>query len=296
MRILLTGATGFVGSHLARALHLDGHQVFALVRAGSNLKEIGSFLPPERLFSVDASGFCFEEALAGLQPRGVIHLASRFLAQHQPADIPDLFQANLLFAARVLEAAVRSGCRWFINTGTSWQHFRDASYNPVNLYAATKQAFEAVIRYYVETSSIKACTLKLFDTYGPRDTRTKLFSLLRRTARSGEPLAMSKGDQLLDLVYIDDVTAAYLKAAAWLETILEDKTRCTVFSVSAGRRYALREVVAIYSSIRGVSLDIRWGERPYRKREVMAPWSRGRPVPGWKAEISLEEGIRRIES
>ena len=135
-------------------------------------------------------------------PEIVFHLASLFLAQHTLEDIERLVQSNLLFGVQIAEAITLQGVTKLINTGTSWQHYENEDYNPVCLYAATKQAFEDMLKFYVEASKLKVITLKLFDTYGPDDSRPKLFTLLRKVAQEQTELAMSPGEQLIDLVYM----------------------------------------------------------------------------------------------
>lgn len=291
MKALLTGATGFIGRHLVRRLASEGHEVHAVLRAGRPRAErtIG-----QRVIAHvhDGTTGGLIEIMEAARPDVVIHLASRFVAEHRPDDIEELVSSNLLFATQLVEAMAIHQIRSFINTGTSWQHYRDEVYNPVCLYAATKQAFEAVLRHYVESCGLRALTLKLFDTYGPGDRRGKLFSLLGQAARTGEPLEMSPGEQLLDLVYIDDVVDAFLLAADCLAETSGPAGQ--TYAVGSGRPVSLREVVRSYCEIAGVGLDVRWGSRPYRAREVMIPWSQGTPVPGWTAKISLREGIRRM--
>jgi len=135
--------------------------------------------------------------------------------------------------------------------------------------------------------------LKLFDTYGPDDPRPKLFALLKKVADRGEPLAMSPGDQLIDIVYIDDVVKAFVLSA---EQLMQDSiSGHESFAVSSGKPVRLRELVDIYSRVSGRTIPVVWGGRPYRPREVMLPWSCGNVLPGWSPEIGLEEGIRRME-
>ena len=100
-----------------------------------------------------------------------------------------------------------------MNTGSYSQHYGGRAYSPVSLYAATKQAFQDILQFYCEVRGLRAVTLELPDTYGPDDKRPKLFSLLDRVARSGETLQMSPGEQLLDLLHVDDVVHGYEVAA-----------------------------------------------------------------------------------
>jgi nucleoside-diphosphate-sugar epimerase len=291
MNIFLTGATGFIGSRLAMRLVAEGHEVALLVRPGSDRTPITECANRLAVHVYDGTLASLVGALEEERPEVVVHVASLFLAQHRPEDVECLVASNIDMPSKLLEAMRLAGVRSFVNTGTSWQHYRSATYDPVNFYAATKQAFEEILTYYVEAHEFQAVTLKLFDTYGPGDTRPKLFSLLRRTALSGGVLRMSPGEQLIDLVYIDDVTDAFVGALNLVGTV----DRHATFAVSNPERCTLRELVRIYGEIVGRTLDIDWGALPYRPRETLVPWTTGRRLDGWMPRVSLEEGIRRME-
>jgi nucleoside-diphosphate-sugar epimerase len=226
------------------------------------------------------------------QPDLVFHLASIFVAEHTSDYILNLVQSNITFGAQILEAMTQCQVRYLVNTGTSWQNFENQEYNPVNLYAATKQAFEDILIYYIQAAAIGAITLRLFDTYGPDDPRPKLFSALQKSARTKTPLEMSPGDQLIDLVHVEDVAEAYLVAA---RRLLDGKGKGhEVYAVSSAKPVRLRDLVAIYQRLTGCSFEVNWGRRPYREREVMLPWSKGKRLPEWKPRISLEQGISSL--
>jgi nucleoside-diphosphate-sugar epimerase len=289
---LLSGATGFVGSHLARGLAERGWRVHGLVRASSDRSILEGVGASPELHELDGSteGLC--GILAEVKPDTVFHLASLFLARHEAADVEPLVRDNLLFGTQLIEAAGRSGVRRFVNTGTSWQH-HDGRDEPVNRYAALKRAFEHVVDAYVAMTPMRALTLKLFDTYGPADPRPKLLSLLLDAAESGETLPMSPGEQLIDLLHVDDVVEAFAVAAERLES-LEDG-RHESFALRSGRLVSLKELVSLLSAA-GAPASIDWGGRPYREREVMRPWSGGVVLPGWSPRLSLEEGLDALVS
>lgn len=288
---LVTGATGFVGSHLARRLVREGWQVHLLIRAGSRLPDAPEFVHmTSHVYEGGTESVVRCVALA--KPDVVFHLASLFLSQHATTDVESLVQSNVLFGNQLLEAIKVNGVNYLINTGTSWQHYNNDDYNPVCLYAATKQAFEALLEYYVQACGIKAITLKLFDTYGPDDLRPKLFHLLNQAAMSGKTLDMSGGEQLIDLVHIEDVVEAYLIAARRL--IEEKKYQYETYAVSSLQPMPLRKLVEIYSEATKQTVRVNWGARPYRFREVMVPWNRGAIIEGWLPIIKLEEGIKTL--
>lgn len=289
---LVTGATGFIGAHLTSRLVRDGWDVHLLVRPGSDLTPLAEVREQVRSHSHDGTTGGLLSIMEAVAPDVVFHLASLFIAEHRPADIERMIESNLLFATQLSESMVNCGVWRLVNTGTSWQHYESREYSPVNLYAATKQAFEAILRYYVESTQLRAVTLKLFDTYGPGDRRPKLFRLLRQLAAQSEPLAMSPGEQLIDLVHVDDVVEAFLLAAEMLFNGEVDGNED--YAVTSGSPISLKALVAQYSSLLGRDLPITWGGRPYRSREVMVPWHSGPTLPGWQPRVPLGDGLLGI--
>ncbi len=290
---LVTGATGFVGSHLTRRLVEAGWDVHLIMRPASNLGLLQAIENDVKVHLYNGETETMHAILKDAAPTVVFHFASLFLAQHEPKDVEPLIRSNVLFGTQLLDAMAANGVCHLINTGTSWQHYENQHYNPVCLYAATKQAFESILTFYTEMTHLKAVTLKLFDTYGPNDPRKKLFFLLRKAASEDERVAMSPGEQYVDMVYIDDVVDAFILAAERIRTDCSAKSEA--FIVSSGRPVKLRDLADVYSRVTGVCLPIDWGGRPYRLREVMNPWSGGIRLPGWEPKIGLEEGIRRME-
>jgi nucleoside-diphosphate-sugar epimerase len=238
----------------------------------------------------DGSTESMVNCIVQAKPDVVFHLASLFLSQHAIKDVNALIQSNVLFGSQLLEAMKVNQVTNLVNTGTSWQHYNNEDYNPVSLYAATKQAFEAILEYYVQACGIKVITLKLFDTYGPDDPRPKLFHLLRAFATSGETLDMSGGEQFIDLVHIDDVTEAYLIAAQRLiECRAQQHER---YAVSSGNPMPLRDLVQLYTEVTGSAIHVNWGARPYRFREVMKTWTGGGSIEGWQPKLALADGMK----
>jgi nucleoside-diphosphate-sugar epimerase len=293
-RALVTGATGFIGSALAARLANLGWEVHATARPDSDLTRLGAHRPRMVVHRLEGRPGELGPILEEVRPETVFHLASLFLARHRPDQVRPLVESNILFPAELAEAMARSGANpRMVNAGTSWQHHLDREYDPVCLYAATKQAFEDLLAWYREGEGLRCATLKLFDTYGPGDTRPKLFHLLREASSRAEPLAMSPGEQRLDLVFIDDVVEAFLRCDLLLAQGVAPPP--AGWTVSSGAPMPLREVVELYGRVTGRPVPVAWGALPYRPREVMAPWDRGTTVPGWTPRVGLEEGIRRME-
>lgn len=287
MNILVTGATGFIGTHLTGELRKH-HQLYILGQFPGDPEKLGL---PGYIMDDDIprlAAFMREHEISG-----IIHLASLYLAVHKPEQVKALVDSNVGFGASVLEAASLAGCvRWFLNTGSIWQNYRVGgdAYNPVNLYAATKQAFIDLARYYIDVFGLRFCTLKLCDTYGPRDPRPKIFKLFKDCSESGEVLKMSPGEQMLDILYISDIVSGFCRL---VDMLASDEPVGEQYVLSSGEHRSLRSLAETFERISGRRLAIEWGGRPYRDREVMVPW-RGPVLPGWKPMVDLETGIRKF--
>jgi nucleoside-diphosphate-sugar epimerase len=284
-RALLTGITGFIGGELAKHLLADGWQVDAIVRPQSDT----ACLPfaDAATFHVVEDSQDLTPVLAAAKPDIVFHLASLYLAEHRPDQVDELVRSNVLFPALLVEAMAATGTRRLVNTGTAWQQFRGEAYMPVNLYAATKQAAENMLAYYADTGAISVITLRLFDTYGEGDKRRKLIQILIDAVRSGEPLAMSPGEQIVDMTHVDDVATAFLLAAEYL--LAKTGKVNQVFYVS-GERQNVRELATRIADTLGRSIRAEFGGRPYRAREVMMPYAptADELVPSWNRRQSIE--------
>ncbi len=289
---LLTGITGFIGYHLAIRLVSEGWNVHAIIRKTSNIVKIEEKLGRNITFHIYDEENNLSQIMKQVSPSIVFHLASLFLANHKYEDISDLIDSNIKFGTQILDAMIENKIYYFINTGTSWQHYNNEKYNPVNLYAASKQAFEMIIKYYQEITPLKVINLKLFDTYGEEDTRPKILALLRKISETGENLCMSKGEQLIDIVHVDDVVEAFIVAAQY---IIDKENLCLeTYMVTSGKLIKLHDLVKVYEAIVKKKLNITWGGRPYRNREVMIPWNTGQTLPGWKARVDLVSGITKV--
>lgn len=293
-RALITGASGFLGSHLLQRLTAEGVKVDVLVRRP--LEDVESDSATDLDASpigvhVVTSARDVREAVLQTRPEVCFHLATHFVSQHSPEDIDGLAESNVAFGMRVADAVAAGDCPRFVNSATAWQHVGGARYRPKNLYAATKQAFDDILVFYAEACLLDVVSLRVFDTYGVRDRRAKLLSALLDAARTGVPLSMSGGDQLVDLVHVDDVMNALSVAAT--VPVARGSTPAR-YEISSGEPISVRDLVTVLGDVVGHAIPVRWGALEPRPSEMLTPWSVGDPLPGWAPTITLREGLERL--
>lgn len=283
-RAVVTGATGFIGARLVRRLVEMGVEVHTIARPGGR-----SAHPDAPVIEDPGTAVALRDLLAPVAPSVCFHLATYFVAQHGKGDVEPLVESNVAFGTRVADALAGPAAPVFVNTGTAWQHAGGAAYQPASLYAATKQAFQDILRHYATSGGLRVVNLKLFDTYGPTDTRPKLVHLLLRAAQERTTLEMSPGEQLIDLLHVEDAVEAFL--ASWRAAPSAGEA---TFAAASGSARTLREVVALVGQVTGRELDVRFGARPYRAIEMFEPWDAGPRPPGWAPRTDLADGLAEL--
>jgi CDP-paratose synthetase len=280
--ILLTGATGFLGSHLLEALLKEGYSVVILKRSTSNTYRIQHLL--DRLKAYDIDRLPLEQAFKDQRIDVVMHTACSYGRNGQDAN--EVAETNLLFGLRLLDAATAFNIDTFFNTGTLLPKY-------LNAYALSKSQFCEWLRQ--RSNQIQVVNLKLEHMYGPKDDQTKLVPWLIGQLEQGvDRIPLTEGQQLRDFIYIDDVVAAYMVTLAKATQLVE----WNEFDVGTGKLITVRDfVTAIHSAVsenQGIcKTELGFGDIPLREGELMTVELDNTALInfGWSAKTSIEHGI-----
>ena len=286
MKILLTGTNGFVGKNLKIFLKRN-HEIYEI----KSFKRKNSNKINKSIFYYDYKINTLVDFFKSFKPDIVIHLASLFLVDHKSEDVKELIDSNVLFSSHLVEAMIQSNCKKIINTGSSWQNFKNENFNPVNLYAATKEAFFKILYFYHLSNDISCINIKLFDTYGKNDRRKKLFYLLDQASKKKSTLDMSEGNQNINLLYIDDICKGFELS---INLFKNKKPFFKTYALSAEELISLKNLVIKYLKIKKLNVKINWGKRKKRRKEVLNPWNNYSLLPGWRQEIFLDDGLKKL--
>ncbi len=294
-RVLVTGATGFIGSRLTRSLIADGVDVAIVARTHSSLDQLGDAANRIEVLRHDGSTGQLSGFVEKFSPEIVFHLAANFVGVHGSDDVAPLVADNVGFTAQLCAAMVAAEARCLVAAGTVWQHAKsppgDPAPTPNSLYAATKQAAEDIIAYYAQTGALSSIALKIYDSYGPGDPRPKFLSALAAAAAAGKTLDATSGKQQLHLVHVDDIAAAFRRAGAMLAS--GEASGHHSYTLPSAEAVTLKAVVAIWQEATGRRADVAWGARPDRPGEIIVPWE-GTRLPGWEPKIPLKTGLKAL--
>ena len=285
MRVLISGGTGYVGSHLLPLLEESGHAVAILVRKSTPVAHPKTAIIHSDISSLAA--FCVD-----WRPDAVVHLAADVTKGAEISQIDGLAAANIVLPLHMAAAANASGAKWFINVTTFSTSSDTMDYHPQTLYAATKRACEDLLTYYHQSEAIKICNLVFYDVYGPRQPHARFLNDVISAVMDGTSLSMSKGEQDICFLHVLDAVNAILYCLRERDSLsaLSNNTFC----VCGPEVFRLRTVPERVAKILNRPYPAVQYDRPYRKNEIMRFSPRHELLSGWKPHFDFEAGIKSI--
>ena len=290
MRILLTGATGFIGSHLARRLVAEGHTVAAIVRPHSSRWRIADIESKLDIIPGDAyrpDGLRQELQRAG--PDIAVHMAWDSVDGWGAPSNVDCVAGSVMFLRAVLE----SGCKRLVVAGSAFEYettdaalTENSPVEPHDLYGAAKHAVHLVTAQLARMHGATLVWLRIFNTYGTYDDERRLVPSIVRALLRGESVATTAGEQIRDYTHVDDVASAIWQVAK--------SPHEGPINIASGVAVSVRDVAVTTARLLGKSEKLRLGAIPYSPREPMmllADARRLREDIGWAPRYDLERGL-----
>lgn len=284
MNILLTGGTGYLGSHLLRALvRMPEQKLTIATRQGSHLERIHELLDIVECVRIDQCNFL--DLIEGREIGAIVHCATDYGRKRTP--LSDIVEANLVLPLRLLDAAVRSRHPVsFINTDT----MLDKS---ISAYSMSKKQFRDWLGVYAVNSVCINVAIEHF--FGPGDDPSKFATfVVQALLRNDACIDLTLGNQTRDFIHIDDVVNAFLHILRFAST---SPPGFSEFQIGRGDPVTVRSFVELSKRLCGnTSTRLAFGALPYRPNEVMnvdVDISKLRQL-GWAPQLDLEQGLSQM--
>ncbi len=295
-RIVVTGAAGFIGSNLCRALLREGYQVVGVDNLTAGLKEN---LPPEVEFhAIDIREPGLERVLKGAT--AIFHLAAKNTLLDCIKDPLATVDNNVKGTVMLLEAMRRASIDRLLYADTSAEYegisvfpTPEANVSPLGVYAASKRAAWLFCNSYVSLHGLKLTTLRYFNVYGPaQDWRRSLPPVMSafaiRLMRGEQPIIYGTGEKARDFIHVDDVNRFHLLA------LRDPRSIDRIFNLGSGVATSVNEVYALVEGILRTGLKpVYRPDNPGEAFKTQADIGAARSM-GWAPELALNSGVRQF--
>lgn len=310
-RIYVTGADGFIGSHLVESLLADGHEVTALCLYNSFgkygwLQELSITAPKnlKLLLGDIRDTFFLQETMKGHQT--VLHLASLIAIPYSYSAPQSYVDTNVSGTLNVAQAALQAGVGRLVHTSTS-EVYGTARYVPIteehplqgqSPYSASKIAADMIVDSFFRSFELPAITLRPFNTFGPRQSmRAVIPTIVGQILAGQKVLHLGSISPTRDFNYVSDTVAAFKSLASFEGDTLHGRT----FNAGSGREISIGDLVKHVAKVLGVEVDIvceaeRMRPELSEVHRLLADASKLTRATGWMSKVSLEEGIQNFVS
>jgi nucleoside-diphosphate-sugar epimerase len=272
MKILLTGATGFIGSHFLNRALASGHNVLAIRRSSASKPRIQIQCQPDWL---DRQ----LDELASSELEGcdvMVHLAAHSV-QYPFDTISSCLHWNVIAALALFEQARMAGIRRFVVAGSCFEYGRsgdkyiaiptDAPLEPTNSYAVSKATASIALRQWSEEHHLSLEILRVFHVYGEGESESRFWPKMRRAALAGDDFAMTAGNQVRDFLAVEDVAQMFLDRATSKSLIMPCNA---IYNLGSGRPCTLLSFAQYWWGFWQATGRLLIGQVPYRENEVMS--------------------------
>ena len=298
IRVLVTGAAGFIGSHLSRELVRRNAEVFLIDRPGTSITRIEDILDKVRVHYVDITDFSsLKNSIREIRPEKIFHLAAYVDVTRDWNIVDEMINVNIKGTLNLLRSLDGVNYDCFVNTGTCEEYgdnpapfYEDQVPNPVSPYSASKVSATMFCQMLHRTMNLPIVTVRPLLTYGPGQESQMLIPSLIKSVLKGKSFKMTKGEQTRQFNYIDDVVEGFILAGTTPEAIGE------VINLGSGAEYRIKDVAKMILNLMGNPIKLEIGALPYRPGETMHFYcsnEKAKKILGWRPMVPLKVGLKR---
>jgi nucleoside-diphosphate-sugar epimerase len=298
--ILVTGANGFIGSHLTRKLLKEGAEVHVLIRKDANQFRIQDFIKKLTIWYGNLSDYqSIRSCIGNSRPQIIFHLAALLNVKRDPELIEPMIDINIKGTLNLLRVVTKEKIAFecFVNTGSSEEYgngpvpFSEAQREiPVSPYSASKVATTYFCQMLYRSMGLPIVTLRPFIVYGPNQDTDMFIPSLIQHCLERKDFPMTAGGQTREFTYIDDIVEAYLRAASCPQAAGE------VINIGNGIEYRIKDIAEKIVGMMGDPIKLLVGALPKRPGETdhfFCNNEKARKLLGWSPKINIDKGLER---
>jgi CDP-paratose synthetase len=289
MKIILTGATGFLGTHLLSDLLHRNHQVLIAKRASTNMSSLSHRFGKLEAWNVEGDEL---ENMFRLHPNidVIVHAATDY--GRDDSTPTSTFWANEVFPIKLLELAMKYKTALFINIDTFF-NTNKAVYDHLGAYALSKRHFQEWGLHCANAGKVGFTNLRLFHLYGPGDGLEKFVPAMTRRCLAGETINLSSGEQKRDFIHVNDVVSAI---AAVLKAELVRGSNYHHYDIGTGKSITIKEFMETLQRVCSSGAKLNFGALPTRKAEFQDSCANINELNmlGWRPKVGLQKGIESV--
>ena len=299
-KILITGATGFVGANLLRQLIDSKNDIHIIIRNTSNLWRINDIINKVNTHICDLTNReSVEKLVLKTKPQIIFHLAVYGGYQFQRESLK-IINTNLIGTINLLDACCKIGFECFINTGSSSEYGlknKPMSENdllePINEYGITKAAATLYCQAIGRRENLPIFTLRLFSPYGYYEGPTRLIPYLIISCLRNKELKIFKPDAVRDFVFIEDVIRSYFIIVEKRENLLPGD----IFNIGSGKQYTVEEIFRIIKKLTNIQKGPLLKETKNEEHNIPKIWKanikKSKKYLNWTPEYFIEDGLKK---
>lgn len=299
-RAFITGAAGFVGSHLTRHLLSNGFEVHVAVQAEAQMTRLESVRDSLHIHPLDITDAeAVRRVVQTVKPDHIFHLAASLVASGVVSSSQDVVDVNILGTKNLLEAARDIPLKSCIVTGSFLEYgpknrplSEDDRCEPIEIYGVSKLGATLLSQGMATIHALPTVVFRLFTPYGPEMQKGRLVRELIARALTGEPLLLTKKDIARDFIYVDDVCRLLIEASQ-----RAGELRGEVFNVGSGEATTLEALVELIQKKTSSKSAAQWGALPtvpYDAELCQADMQKTFSRFSWRPQIALSEGLERV--
>jgi nucleoside-diphosphate-sugar epimerase len=295
MRILVTGAGGFIGARVTRRIVEEGHTVWAAVLPGESTERLADLLDRVSVNAVDLrEAHAVQELVSAARPERAIHMAW-YAVPGKYWTAPENLDC-VAMSLSLAQALADSGCKRLVGIGSCFEYDWDYGFlsedvtplRPRTLYGVCKNATREILQAYCERRSVEFAWARIFYLYGPGEVKERLVPSVILAVLNGQTAKCTEGQQIRDYLHVDDVASALWAVA--------ESDLVGPVNVGSGEPVKVRSLVETLGGILEAGEKIIFGALPANPAEpplLVADVRRLKSRTGWEPVFGLDEGLRR---